>query len=312
MIRRIFSLSVIFILSGMLLQAQDDKAQPGQEIPVRDADSSGTGEVGSLLEAAEVMFIAGKYGEALAQYEVIFGTQEADSVQRSLARGYAGLCSEGLGKSREALAFYREAILMKVPRLDIYERMISLAKKEKDHAAYEFAQLSKIEAFPDFEAAVVQNLAYHYYNTKQYDKLLGCTRQLNEWFPGNAKFHYFGAVAEQKTGDIEAARAGFRTVLEIEPDHAGANMGMGMILYNEATELFTTAIREYESIRDPDRVDYHYYNKAIEKPQAIYRQAIPYLLKAYANKSYSGLRGAIYNSYMRLEDMENANKYKSE
>jgi tetratricopeptide (TPR) repeat protein len=283
-----------------------------QETESRDTLPAGSGEVESLLAAAEAAYMTGQHEKAIGQYEIILQMKGVDSVQRSLASGYAGLCNQELGKNREALAYYREAILLQVPRLDIYERMITLAKQEKDHSAYEFALIQKMEAFPDLEISAIQSLAYHYYNTKQYEKLLECTEQLTEWLPRNAKFHYFSAVAKQKTGDIEGARVAFKTTLEIDPGHAGANMGLGMILYNEATELFTEAIKEYESIKDPDRVDYYHYNKSIEKPQEIYRQAIPYLLKAYEDKFYSGLRGAIYNSYMRLEDMENANKYKSE
>ncbi len=264
----------------------------------------------TLLGNADNAFMEKRYEEALQQYKNIISLTGTDSVIRALAYGHAGLCSEELGENENALAYYKEALLLQIPRLTIFDMMINLAKQEEDDSAYEFALVQKMKAFPDFEAPVVQSLAYHYYNTKQYEKLLGATGELTEWFPGNARFHYFKAIAEQNLGDTEAAKLSFQKALELEPDHPGANMGMGMLLYNEATELFTKAIKAYESIENPDRVDYYNYNKSIEKPQAIYRQAIPYLLKAYEDKAYSGLRGAIYNSYMRLEDMENANKYK--
>lgn len=264
----------------------------------------------SLMDAAEKEFMEQRYEPALVRCRDILAMPGADSVSRSLAFAYAGLCSEELGDPASALDYYREALLLDVPRLSIYDQMIGLAREQEDDPAYEFALLRKKEAFPDFEIAVVQSLAFHYFNTKQYGKLLECTRQLTGWFPDNTRFHYFDATAKQRLGDTQGAEKSFKTVLELEPDHAGANMGLGMILYNRATKLFEKAIEEYEAIKNPDRVDYYNYNKKIEVPQAIYRQAIPYLLKAYENPSYSGLRAALYNSYMRLEDMDNANKYK--
>jgi tetratricopeptide (TPR) repeat protein len=264
----------------------------------------------SLLESAGDAFQNGQYGQALEQYLNVLTITSDDSINRSLAYGYAGACSEELGENKDALSYYKEAILLQVPRLLIYDKMISLAKQEKDNPAYEFALLQKMLAFPDFEVAVSQSLAYHYFNTKQYDKLLAIIKQLTDWFPGEAKFHYFDAIAKQNQDDLEGARNSFLAVLEIEHSHSGANMGIGMILYNEASDLFDRAVKEYESIANPDRVDYYNYMKKIEKPQSIYREAIPYLLKAYEDPAYSGLRAAIYNAYMRLEDMENANKYK--
>ncbi len=267
-------------------------------------------EPDSLMDSAYGAFINGQYEQALEQYLNILSTGSVDSVNRSLAYGYAGLCSEELGEKKDALGFYKEAILLRVPRLLIYDKMINLAKQEKDHSAYEFALVQKRMEFPDFEVPVVQSLAYHYFNTKQYDKLLSTTILLTEWFPGEARFYYFDAIAKQNLDDPEGARTSFLAVLDLDPDHSGANLGIGMILYNEASDLFTKAIEEYEAKTNPDRIDYYNYMKKIEKPQAIYRQALPYLLKAYEDKAYSGLKAIIYNSYMRLEDMDNANKYK--
>jgi tetratricopeptide (TPR) repeat protein len=267
-------------------------------------------DVASLMSSAENSFIESDYEKALKGFMEIISMNDTDSVTRSLAYAYAGLCSEELGENENALSYYKEALLYKIPRLDIYDKMISLSKKVNNDTLYEFALQKKLKAFPDFEAQIVQSLAYHYYNTKQYEELLEATGKLTEWYPDNPRFHFFHAIAAQNSGDLEAARTSFQTALELDPDHPGANMGMGMLLYNQATELFTKAIKEYESIKNPDRVDYAVYNRNIKEPQAIYREAIPYLLKAYEDKSYSGLRGAIYNSYMRLEEMENAEKYK--
>ena len=267
-------------------------------------------DIDELKGEAEKAFMNSQFEESLGFYKQLIDTNDGDSIQRSMYYAYAGLSSEKLNQKKEALNFFKQAILLKVPRLMIYDKMISLAKSEKDNEAYEFALMQKMDAFPDFEGSVVQSLAYLYYNTKAYEKLLNTTDTLTKWYPDNAKFHLFSAVAKQNLGDVFGAKEEYLKVLGIEPDNAGANMGVGMILYNNASNEYDKLKTDYETLESPSRMDYSNFRKNLEKPQNIYKEALPYLLKAYENKSYSSLKGIIRNSYLRIGEAETADKYK--
>lgn len=263
----------------------------------------------TIKNKADLAFMDGQYSDALKRYEQLIQSGEGDSTDMAMIYGYAAISEEQTGDKKQALQYYREALKRNVPQLMVYDQMIELAKAEKDHEAYEFALLQKQSEFPDFEASIIQSLAYHYFNTKQYDKLIEKSKILTGWYPDNATFHLFDAVARQNLDDVEGASASYKKVLAIDPDHAGANMGQGMILYKQASAVYDALKKNYESLEKPDRVDYSNYRKQLEKPKAIYNEALPYLIKAYKNPSYSSLKGVIRNCYLRTEDKETANKY---
>lgn len=262
-----------------------------------------------LQKIADLDFMNGKYVEALEQYNGLIKLEIADSVQLANLYSYAAMCNEELGKNDTALKFYKKALVLHVPQLMIYDKMVALAKTEKDDDAYEFALLQKESEFPDFEVSIQQSLAYHYYNTKQNKKLLACTGKLTEWFPDNTKFFLFEATAKQNLNDIEGAKVAYTKVLSLEPDNAGANMGIGMILYNKANIIYDKMKADYDAINKPSRVDYSNFRTKLDAPKAIYKEALPYLQKAYKNKSYASLKGIIKNIYIRMGDKENADKY---
>ena len=262
-----------------------------------------------LQNQADKAFMDGKYEQALVQYKSLIALDDGDSIQRANVYSYAGFCSEELGQNKEALRFYKEALLLHVPQLMIYDKMINLAKNENDDEAYEFGLLQKKSEFPEFEAAIVQSLGYHYYKTKQYKELLGTTTKLTEWFPDNAKFILFQAVAKQNLGDEEGAKADYAKVLSLDPDNAGANMSVGLILYNKANKIYDKMKGEYDAIKNPSRIDYSNLRSNLEEPKAIFEEALPYLLKAYENKSYGSLKAVIRNAYVKLGDKEKADKY---
>ena len=264
----------------------------------------------SKMNSANTALMNGNYEVALTESKNLIAGGEGDSLQQAMVYSYAGLASEGLGKTADAIKYYKKAIQLQVPRLDIYDKMISLTKQAKNNADYEFALLEKRKAFPDFQTSIVQSLAYLYVNTKQYDKLLAATNELTVWFPTNATFFNFQGIAYQNLGQVDQAVVSYKKALELDPAHAGANMGLGMILYKKGSKIFDKEKKAYESISKPSRVDYTNYRKSLEEAKSVYREALPYLLKAYQNKSYSSLKGVIFNIYTRLEEKEKAMQYK--
>lgn len=263
------------------------------------------------LSKAETELMNGNNEQALSDCKSLIETGKGDSIQKATMYSYAGLASDQLKKTDDAINYYKKSIELKVPRLDIYDRLISLAKRTKNDDAYEWALTEKMKAFPDFQQSIVQSLAHLYLKKKQWDKLLGATKKLTEWFPDNPTYFSYQGAAYQNTGEIDKATAVYNKVLELDPDDAYANMAIGMIKYHKASKIFDREKKEYEKKSKPNWNDFNKYDKALNEPKAIYKEALPYLLKAYKNESYAPILKKVLNRiYTRLDDKAKALQYK--
>ena len=266
--------------------------------------------IDSKIDDIKSALINGDYEAGLNVCEALLKSGISDNKQLALVYGYAGLSSEALKRKTEAINYYKKAVELQMPQLDVYDKLINLSKKEKNDSIYEFALLEKLEAFPEYNDEVKKSLAYLYINTKQYEKLLSTTNELLSLYPGDTNYLYFKGVALQNLNQVEEAKLLFAEVLKLNSEHSGANMSLGLIIYNDGSEVFLQKKKKYESIAKPDRVDYWEYEKGIEQGKTLYRQALPHLLKAYESGSYPDLKPIIFNSYIRLEQKDKAESYR--
>jgi tetratricopeptide (TPR) repeat protein len=267
-------------------------------------------DVDTKIDNIKSTLINSDYEAGLKECEALLQTGISDTMKLAMVYGYAGLSSEALKHKTEAIYYYKKAVALQMPQLDVYDKLINLSKKEKNDSIYEYALLEKLKVFPEYSDEVKKSLAYLYLNTKQYEKLLNVSGELIVMFPDDANYKYFKGLALQNLNRTEEAKLLYLEVIKINPDHAGANMSLGLILYNDGSEIFLKKKKEYESIAKPDRVDYHNYDVGIEKGRVLYRQALPHLQKAYESGSYPDLKPIIFNAYIRLEQKEKAEPYR--
>ncbi len=280
-------IGVFFVLNGLQAQENDDE-----------------------LKDIKSMFLDGKYDEAINESKAIIDSEVSDSIKLSLAYSYAGLSSQKLNKNADAISYLKSAITYRVPRLDIYEILIGLASQENDDENYEFGLQQQLMAFPDFKPEIKQKLASHYLKTDQYNQLLTTCDELVEMFPEDVKFQYYKGLAFVKLKKISDAEEAFKKALEIDGNHLGANINLGMILYKKASSSYKSQKDKYEAIKNPDRIDYDKYRKSLDISKGLYRQSLPYLLKAYELSKKNSLKGALFNIYTRLEERDKAALYK--
>jgi len=266
--------------------------------------------IDSKLDDIKSAMINGNYEGGLNECKELLKSNINDTMQLALVYGYAGLSSEALRKKEDAIEYYKMAVLYQVPQLDIYDKLINLSKKAKNDSVYEFALLEKAKAYPEYNEEIMSSLAYHYVNTMQYEKLLSTTNELLKLYPSDVNYLFFKGIALQNLNQAEDAKNYYNEVLKLNSEHPGANMSLGMFLYNEGSEIFAFRKKQYESIAKPDRVDYTAYDQGIEKGKVIYRQALPYLLIAYESGSYPDLKKILFNIYVRLEQKDKAEPYR--
>lgn len=267
-------------------------------------------DINSKIDDIKTILINGNYEQGLNECKSLIESNLCDTTQLAVLYGYAGLSSEVLKHKTEAINYYKKAVELQMPQLDVYDKLINLSKKEKNDSIYEYALLEKAKAFPEYTKEIKGSLAYLYINTRQYEKLLSTTNELLGWNPNESNFIYFKGVALQNLGQIEEAKACYKEVIKLNPDHPDANMSLGMILYNDGSEIFAKRKKKYEAIAKPDRMDYFDYNKGIEEGKNIYKEALPYLLKAYESGSYPDLKQILFNTYTRLEQLDKREAYR--
>ncbi len=267
-------------------------------------------DIDSKIDNIKYAMMNGNFEDGLEQCKNVIELNISDTKQLSLVYGYAGLSSEALGNKDDAIRYYKEAVRLEVPQLDIYDKLINLSKKAKNDSIYEFALLEKAKSYPEYKESIDESLAFLYVNTEQYEKLLTTTDELLKLNPTNTDYLYFKGIAYQNLNQIDKAKALYNEVLKLNPDHPGANMSIGMILYSDGTQIFALRKKEYEAKSKPSRSDYSVYNKGIEEGKNLYRQALPHLLKAYKSGSYPSLKQILFNTYARLEQKEKADAYK--
>jgi len=267
-------------------------------------------DVDSKLSETEMALMNGNNEQALNLSKDLIERGKGDSVQLATMYCYAGLASDQLKKPEDAINYYKKSIELKVPRLDIYDRMISLTKKMKKNDEYEWALLEKQKAFPDFKIPIDKSLANLYLKTKQFDKLLAVTNELIEAYPENPAYYNYQGVACQNLGKFDQAIAAFKKVLELDPDHSYANMSLGMIYYKEGSNKFDQLRDDYEKKKNPNWDEYIKYHNSLDEPEALYRKALPYLLKAYKDETYAQLKDVLSVIYTRLGEKDKAAKYK--
>lgn len=264
----------------------------------------------SKIDDIKSALINGEYEAGLKACETLLESGISDSIQLALVYGYAGLSSEALKHKTEAIQYYKKAVELQMPQLDVYDKLINLSKKEKNDSIYEFALVEKSRAFPEYNQDNTKSLAYHYLSTGQYEKLLNITNELLSWYPGDINYLFLKGIALQNLNQPEESKSYFTEVLKLSPDHPGANMSLGMIFYNDGSEIYSLRKKEYEAIAKPDRTDYFTYVKAIEKGKILYKKALPYLLKGYESGSYPDLKPILFNTYVRLEQKDKAEPYR--
>ncbi len=262
------------------------------------------------LDAINNEIIEGKYESALESCKAIMGSTEADTSQIALANSFAAIACEEMNQMDQSIAYYKEALRLQVPRLDIYDRMIMVTRNIEDTDNYEYALLEKKKAFPDFAPSVDESLTYHYVKTKQYEKLLESAGIMMTNQPDNSKFVYYKALAFKNLDQMDSALVYYEKVLEMDPDNIVSNAAVGLQYFYEGNAIFKNSKASYDKLSAPSRVDYDNYKKSLEKGKKVYEKALPYLLKAYESGKYNSLKPALVNIYTRLDQADKATEYK--
>ncbi|MBL4561570.1 MAG: hypothetical protein JKX79_11375 [Labilibaculum sp.] len=261
------------------------------------------------LNKANSKFFDENYQDAIEEYQKLIDSGIGDTIQRSWAYGYVGVCFQKLSQVNEAKENYRRAIDMGTPCPGFYSKLLAIYKSERSIEGQEFVLLSKKKNMPHEYRKTMKSLAYLYVNSKQFNKLLTTCDELIEWDPENYKYHYFKAISYQKLKNIEKAKLEYRKAIELKSDDVNSNMNLGMILFLKANKTYDVAVDKYEAIAKPTDDDYQLCKKKLAGARNKMREAEPFLVISYKLKPNKNLKSALFNLYRKCSEHAKANNY---
>lgn len=263
----------------------------------------------SSLNKANSKFFDENYEEALSDYKSLIESEVGDTMQRSWAFGYVGVCLQELGNTKEAVGYYRKSMDMGTPGPSFYSKLLAIYKSEKNIEGQEFVLLSKRKNMPHEYRSAVKSLAYLYVNSKQFKKLLPVCDELIAYYPTNYKYRYFKAISYQKLKDIEKAKIEYRAAIKLKPEDVNSNMNLGMILFLTANKSYDKTVKKYESLAKPTDANYQKCKKDLAADRKLMQEAEPFLLTAYNGKPNANLKNALFNLYRKCNEHAKAKNY---
>lgn len=261
------------------------------------------------LNKANSKFFEKNYQEALIDYTSLIDLGIGDTMQRSWAFGYVGVCQQELGNIEQAKEYYLKAMEMGTPGPSFYSKCLAMYKLEKDIEGQEIVLLAKCKNMPHEYRKAIKSLAYLYMNSKQYEKLLPLCDSLVEWYPDNYKYHYFKAISYQKLREVEKAKEEYLLAIACKADDANSNMNLGMILFLKANKEYDKAVSQYEAIAKPTDENYQKCKAKLATARKKMSIAELYLLTAYKVKPNKNVKNALCNLYKKSNDFAKSKKY---
>lgn len=226
---------------------------------------------------------------------------EPDSIMCDIAfnKGIAAWQGDSLAN---ALAAFRQAILLGYDKKQVYDYSINLASQLGDkEAVLELAQ----QAYPlygDEEPNYLQIMINDKIDRKQFDEAKQMITDAIASSPDNGYLYFSAAVLDENLDDIEGAIDNYKKSAAMVPTNAPINFNAGRILLLKAQRIDeNTTIDNYETVKENEIVP-------------LYREAAEYLEAAYdidpdnMHQAASLLKSVYYylndgDNYKRFENL---------
>lgn len=143
--------------------------------------------------------------------------------------------------------------------------------KQDTAKALEYAKKAT-QAYPDDNDIAVQNIELNLMTGNE-DQVISDIEEQVSKDPQNDNLFYYLGIARSASGDVEKSREAYKKALEINPDHAEANMNIAVNIMNSVREDLNAMNANRELSNDE-------YAAGLEKIKEDIQEALPYLKKS--------------------------------
>ncbi len=207
---------------------------------------------------------------------------------------YSAIAAMQLDDIQMAIKYLNRAKDTDYRRYDIYQSLCYEYEQAKDTANMEKTLEEGMKLFPD-SSYFLNSLINLYIYTQRNEQALELLNTAISKNANNAQLYYArGSVYETGLKDYKQAEEAYRKAVELEPNSAANNFGLGRIYYNQGVSTLDDA----NSISDASK-----YKEEKAKAEELFRKALPFFEKAHElkpdeNEFMIGLRGIYYNLNM--------------
>lgn len=263
------------------------------------------GAAGAMMNEGVNAYRDKKYEEALMYFNK---SREINSkylnYTDTLAIYNSALAAEKTGKSKEAIDDLNQLTAMNYGGAKMYSLLATLQLESKDTTAALTTINSGRQKYPEDNNLVIQGLNIYLQSGRDkeaYEQLDAAIQK----DPGNANLYYAKGVLSDKMGKTEEAATLYKKSIELKPDYFEANYNLGAMYFNQGAELVNKA----NNLPVSKQAEY---DAAKKKYEAKFREAKPYLEKAYQlNPKDEATMQSLYQLYGRLNETAKAQEMKA-
>lgn len=224
---------------------------------------------------------------------------------------YVGIAAQAIDNTPLAKEMFTKSIKRGVEDVSVYDKLAGICNSEKDYKCLEMIYTNAIERFPNDKASYSKSLAYTYYNTKNYKKMIPACKDALAADAQDQKVLQFISVGYQRLNKTDSAKVYYQRLLAVNDKDLNGNVFMGNYLYQIGKGKLNAAKTKYEKLKTPNRVQYSEFQKKMEAiMQEYYSPAATYLEKAYSTRKIENIKTMLYAIYIKMGNKEKAELYK--
>lgn len=213
-------------------------------------------------------FNSGSYSRALESFENTININKLPEINviDTIIIYNAALAAEKSGKTEVSAGYYNELIKLKFGGPKIYLDLALVYKKEGKITEYINTLNAGLKCPPVDDIDIISEFANHYLEMGNNELTLKYIEMGLIKEPGNPAYHFVKASIFEQQGDLPNAEKEYLKTIEIDPGYTDALYNLGILYYNNATDLIKQATNKDQQ------------NKAYE----LYSKAEPLLEKLYS------------------------------
>ncbi|MEP7171112.1 MAG: tetratricopeptide repeat protein, partial [Bacteroidota bacterium] len=244
-------------------------------------------------------FNAKNYTAALEAFEYVLKYNENDTLT-TLNAAYS---AERSGNNEKAKQYYNKLIEMKYNEPKIYVFLSKIYQSEKDTVKGLAIIQAGRQKFPGDDALAIEETNYFLASGKSREALDPLNIAINKDDKKPELYFARGSIYD-KLGDTGKAKADYQKSIDLKPDYFDAYYNLGAMYFNEAADLANKA----NNIAPGKQKEY---DEAKAKAEAKFREAEPFLEKAYKlNPKDKSTLTSLKQIYVRIGKLAKAEEIK--
>ncbi|OGX85248.1 hypothetical protein BEN47_02270 [Hymenobacter lapidarius] len=224
---------------------------------------------GQAFNDAVSSYNAKEYDKAIASYKMASQIKPQDTT----AVLYSAYASEAKQDYVGARASYNQLLAMNYKSVNMYSRLLQMAKEEKDNAAAAKVLQQALAAYPTNKSFMLEDLNVSLASGKGEDALGKINKSIAA-DPSNSNLYAVRGSLYDQQKKTELAVVDYRKAIELDANNFDAQFNLGVYNYNRAADAYTKASKM-------DLKTYQVSGKKYEtEGKKFFEASVPYFEKA--------------------------------